>query len=327
MYKIKYEYTTINDEDNNGYEYGCTVDSIYLTENSLDGLNVYETADKTSNILYTLKPNTNNITVTNELSTDDYYYIRYKEIGWDYGHYDDEGNWVDGESWSIDVSGYVEKEGLIVPNTPHTIVGYVEKSCIIIEGETDSVLLDVYQSDEYGNHFDGSETNFSLTRYGDMFTHNIEVNGDISVTGESVLSNVFCDELTSSKIIKPNKLLWSGGWFMTADHVARLSEGISEQTNGIVLVFSAYGNDGSGNNKPLDYHFQDFFIPKEIVRLKNNGGHNFPLISPDFAHLGIKYLYIQDKTIAGNAKNIESGTGNGVTYNNAHWVLRYVIGV
>ena len=47
-----------------------------------------------------------------------------------------------------------------------------------------------------------------------------------------------------------------------------------------------------------------------------------------FGVMGAKYLYLHDTEITGNADNNKSGTAfSGITYNNAGYVLRYVIGV
>lgn len=47
-----------------------------------------------------------------------------------------------------------------------------------------------------------------------------------------------------------------------------------------------------------------------------------------FGLMASKYLYIHDDKIGGNDVNGEAGTAaSGITYNNAGFVLRYVIGV
>lgn len=66
----------------------------------------------------------------------------------------------------------------------------------------------------------------------------------------------------SEQTIESNKVLWEGAYFMNENQTITLSSKVSEQTSGIVLVFCAYA-DGAAQN----YHFQDFFIPKEIVRI------------------------------------------------------------
>lgn len=117
------------------------------------------------------------------------------------------------------------------------------------------------------------------------------------------------------KIIQ--KVLWSGIQYMTADHTITLSEPISQQTSGIVLIFSAYDNGA----KP--YNFHCFFVPKQFVSLYNGRGMYFSLVDFDPANDARKYLYITDTTIQGNANN------GGVHYNlnNSKFVLREVIGV
>lgn len=117
------------------------------------------------------------------------------------------------------------------------------------------------------------------------------------------------------KIIQ--KVLWSGIQYMTADHTITLSEPISQQTSGIVLIFSAY----DGEAKP--YNFHCFFVPKQFVSLYNGKGMYFSLVDFNPANDARKYLYIKDTTIQGNANN------GGVHHNlnNSKFVLREVIGV
>ena len=120
------------------------------------------------------------------------------------------------------------------------------------------------------------------------------------------------------------KVLWSGQYYMTANQTATLSEKVSEQPNGIVLVFSRYV-DGVAEN----YAFNSFFVPKILIDTHHGVGHTFTMNSSAiFGVLGAKYLYLHDTEIVGNADNNKSGTASsGITYNNAGYVLRYVIGV
>ncbi len=64
------------------------------------------------------------------------------------------------------------------------------------------------------------------------------------------------------------------------------------------------------------------FVPKSV-----NGNCYFPLFSEGFRYLGGKVVGIWGTSITGNAASTNSGTKNGVTYNNARWVLSKVIGV
>lgn len=121
-----------------------------------------------------------------------------------------------------------------------------------------------------------------------------------------------------------NRVLWSGAFYMQASHTIALSSKISEQVNGIVLVFSRYTE-----STVRDYNFNSFFVSKEFVALKPGAGNMF-LLGTDglFTAMGAKYLYIHDDKIVGHANNVATGTGaSGITYENNSFVLRYVIGV
>lgn len=121
------------------------------------------------------------------------------------------------------------------------------------------------------------------------------------------------------------KILWggdlSGGMYMTAAHTANLTEAVSAQRHGIVLVFCAYNGSSDTN-----YSWQSFFVPKQLVAL-STAGHTFVLGRGKFTYTGTKYLYISDTSITGHADNNLTGSNNGITYANNKFVLRYVIGV
>ena len=109
---------------------------------------------------------------------------------------------------------------------------------------------------------------------------------------------------------------------MTAGHKATLSEAVSKQPSGIVLVFSRYDNGAAA-----EHNYNSFFVPKALVAEKPGVGSAFRMNTVNFSMVCTKYLYINDATITGNDGNDDTGTANGVTYNNAAYVLRYVIGV
>lgn len=118
------------------------------------------------------------------------------------------------------------------------------------------------------------------------------------------------------------KVLWEGGKYMTADHKAELSEPVSQQDNGIVLVFSTYSNGA-----PVDANFNHFFVPKQFVSIMGGYGSAFRMQTVNFGTQAAKYLYIHDSYVSGNENNNLSGTASGITFNNAAYVLRYVLGV
>lgn len=118
-------------------------------------------------------------------------------------------------------------------------------------------------------------------------------------------------------------LLWSGALYMIDTQTITLSQKISEQPNGIVLVFSEYEGGEEKN-----YMFQHKFIPKYTVSAHSGVGHCIMLCNNTLNVLAAKYLYIADDTIKGHANNNATGTAtSGVVYTNNRFVLRYVIGV
>lgn len=110
---------------------------------------------------------------------------------------------------------------------------------------------------------------------------------------------------------------------MTASHTATLSEKVSAQPNGIVLVFSEYRDGAAVNNT-----WHNYFVPKQMVSSHAGSGHCFQLSTSNLAYYGTKYLYISDTKIVGHDNNSLTGTSDcGITKTCNRFVLRYVIGV
>lgn len=119
------------------------------------------------------------------------------------------------------------------------------------------------------------------------------------------------------------KTLWEGAMYMNANQTATLSENITAQPNGVVLVWTGYSN-----SQAQDYEFVEYYVPKRTVSLKGGVGHCIPLFTPAFGNVACKYVYINNKSIVGNNLNGQTGTGtSAIKYTNTHWVLRYVFGV
>lgn len=151
--------------------------------------------------------------------------------------------------------------------------------------------------------------------------NSIGESSNLTTANKSNLVNAI-NELNSI-ITKEDKILWSGGSYMNASQTITLSEKISEQKNGVILIWSAYE---SGASK--DYEFCTHFIPKYFVKRFSGKGSNFPILSSSFNKIADKYLYVSDNSIKGHADNEKTGTGStGITYTNNYWVLRYVIGI
>lgn len=134
------------------------------------------------------------------------------------------------------------------------------------------------------------------------------------------------DEDNFSKYALPltgaNKVLWSGAIFMNGNQTATLSEAVSAQPNGIVLVFSRY-NDGSA----LNDHWATLFIPKLHVRAWGAVNMCCQMATYNYYYVSSKYLVVKDTQIIGNAYNSSNGTWSGVTWDNTYYVMRYVYGV
>lgn len=128
-----------------------------------------------------------------------------------------------------------------------------------------------------------------------------------------------------------NKVLWSGDSHMNANQVINLSQKISEQPNGIVLVFSYYEpSTGYGQSVGWSTHF----VPKYMPRINGanydakTGGQFFMLgLNAGFSVIGGKYLFIEDQRIGGHTGNTQTGTNSGISFKNNQFSLRYVIGV
>lgn len=108
---------------------------------------------------------------------------------------------------------------------------------------------------------------------------------------------------------------------MNADQTITLSEAVSAQPSGIVLVWSHYNGSSAD-----DYEFRSFFVPKTMV--SKFGGYGFTFASPMLNGPMVKYLYLSNTSIKGFSENAENKQLSGGIYTyNTSWVLRYVIGV
>ena len=118
-----------------------------------------------------------------------------------------------------------------------------------------------------------------------------------------------------------NVLLWAGSWYMTSNHTANLGEKISNQKNGVVLIFNYF------NEAVTTQSWHAFFIPKYAIEIGNGMPWDFWMGQSNFSRVCGKGLYIYDDHITGADVNAQAGTSNGITYDNDTYVLRYVVGV
>lgn len=131
----------------------------------------------------------------------------------------------------------------------------------------------------------------------------------------------FVDAMVVSELIDniySKKVLWShAGMFLNAGQSINLSEKLSAQKRGILLVLSRYESGAS-----QDYGYCTYFVPKECLDFGvDNPGFDIPLVKYSDGSIvtGSKYIYVSDNKIDGAATN---GTSP-----NSGWVFRYAIGV
>lgn len=168
-----------------------------------------------------------------------------------------------------------------------------------------------------------SSASAALTKLGAM--------ADVSVTTDDVgkFLRVNSSGAWAAETIS-NKVLWSGEWDGNYNSSVTLSDAVTSQVNGVVLVFSAYDESESSVK---DVSWNEIFIPKQAITygtgklrvsqltIVEASGDNHVM------RFGFKWLYLTDTTISGNSFNVSSNTMNGVTYTNNKFVLRYVIGM
>lgn len=116
-----------------------------------------------------------------------------------------------------------------------------------------------------------------------------------------------------------NKVLWSGAYHMNASQTVTLSEAVSNQNHGIVLVWSRYQDSEAQN-----YNFTSFVVLKQMVASHGGNGHYFS--SCERGRPFAKYVYISDTKITGYSYNTTDDTVNGLTMYNSYCVLRYILG-
>lgn len=109
--------------------------------------------------------------------------------------------------------------------------------------------------------------------------------------------------------------------FMEADTTETLSEPVSKQRNGVVLVWSAH--DGTSTK---DWTWTYTFVPKwHGAGRPGTAGVVCSGISKD--GIMAKYVYLSDNKVTGHEDNYQNFSVGGVTVNNKAYVLRYVLGV
>lgn len=181
------------------------------------------------------------------------------------------------------------------------------------------VLTDGYGTDRVAIDFSGmrfkGNTHFSIENgFGEEV---VSVGADGIYIDKNIMSNL-CQ----------NQILWqanssTGGYYMTAEHNVTLSEKVSEQVHGIILVWWAFN---PSTQSLVGGPVAQQVIPKYLISDNSTTFHQ-DMHYANFTYSGTKVVYITDSSISGNDGNTAVGTGgSGIKYNNNRFVLSYVIG-
>lgn len=127
-------------------------------------------------------------------------------------------------------------------------------------------------------------------------------------------------------IIKSQPILFGPDvYFLNANQTIQLSQKISEQKNGIVLVWQQYLD-----NNVVNSYFNYTFIPKYHTVLSNGAGVTCWLANSTGNTVATKYVFVHDDHLTGSAVNDASSisrSGSDIITNSKYWVLTYVLGV
>lgn len=121
-----------------------------------------------------------------------------------------------------------------------------------------------------------------------------------------------------------NRVLWTGSIYMNENQTVTLSESVSSQPHGIILVWSYYVN-GAAEESNFNYHF----VPKWHGTSKSGKGISMFMSLASANSVTVKYVYVYDTKITGNANNDAdaSTSSSGIKKNPKAFALRAVIGV
>lgn len=158
--------------------------------------------------------------------------------------------------------------------------------------------------------------------------YSIKIKSATELTLTPLFKNVLPILPQLNDISNTNRLLYQGeGLYMTESQKITLSEKISQQPTGIVIIWSVY-RDGQAR----DFHWYFQFVPKFILSLptttKQFDTDIFLCAGGQSQYAAMKELTITDDVIYGRVGNSSNKLiVNGITCVNDEWVLRAVIGV
>ena len=160
-----------------------------------------------------------------------------------------------------------------------------------------------------------------------LYLHSSHGEGAIQLDGDTYINGIpiqGCHKIATSKTGGAGTYTYdSVSWFMDASQTVYLEEKISDQLNGIILVWSFY------NTSVQNWGWNFTVIPKSFVddNTSGSGMSTFMAENATLGNVGAKYIYVRDDRIIGNDTNGKAGTGtSAIKYNNNKFVLRWVYG-
>ena len=154
----------------------------------------------------------------------------------------------------------------------------------------------------------------------DVITDKIEAN-NLSINGISIKG---CHKIRTSPTGNAGTYTYDSiSWYMLASQKVYLEEKLSEQQNGIILVWSAYSSGAAQN-----WAFNFTVVPKAFISDDPGGGvSTFIIEGAPITYAANKYMYIYDDYIVGHNSNSSTGTSaTAIKYTNNRFVLRWVYG-
>ena len=146
--------------------------------------------------------------------------------------------------------------------------------------------------------------------------------GDMNINGIPIKG---CHKIRLSTIGDVGTYTYDSiNWYMDETQIVYFEEKLSEQQNGVILVWSYYDK---GVVQNWSWNFT--VIPKAFIadNTSVSGMSTFMVNNATFGSVAVKYLYIYDDRIKGNENNRKTGTGtSAIKYANNKFVLRWVYG-
>lgn len=207
--------------------------------------------------------------------------------------------------------------------------------CVFSDGESTALSFPsvssnvrLFELDTSGNAYlaGGASLGGALSAKTASVAGDLTVAGKLSGASASVSGSATVDgDLTVAGVIygsQPQKVLASPVMYMSSSHSVNLSEPVSEQATGIVLVWCWY-NGGVAS----DANFAFTFVPKQAVALANPCYQVTQICSTQTGGMfAVKSCDVYDDRLVGKSSSGTVTTALG-TAKNSNWVLRWVIGV